>query len=370
MEDYDILNRIENKDIKLISNKLLFDANQTKIFNAIPNIMLLLNKTRQIVYSNELLLKFAGFKSIDEVLGMRPGEVLKCNHAFENENGCGTSSFCNTCGAFNAILSSIRGQEDIQECRIIQETSGDAFDFRIWTTPITINNEEFIIFSIEDISSEKRRQVFERIFFHDIMNTATGFLSLSELLNIDLPSDYDEYKKYAKQLSSRLVDEIQAQRQLNAAEHNQLEIDRDIINTLDILNEIKDIYSRYEIAEQKEIIIDEKSVNINFNSDRAILGRVIANMLKNAIEATSINKTIKLGCFQNGEYIRFWVNNPTFIPEETQKQIFQRSFSTKGTGRGIGTYSIKLLTERFLKGNVGFKSTQEDGTTFFAEIKM
>lgn len=38
------------------------------------------------------------------------------------------------------------------------------------------------------------------------------------------------------------------------------------------------------------------------------------------------------------------------MPRTSQLQIFQRSFSTKGKGRGLGTYSIKLLTERYLKG--------------------
>jgi len=44
--------------------------------------------------------------------------------------------------------------------------------------------------------------------------------------------------------------------------------------------------------------------------------------------------------------------------------VFQRSFSTKGKGRGLGTYSIKLLTERYLKGTASFTSTETDGTTF------
>jgi sensor histidine kinase regulating citrate/malate metabolism len=45
-------------------------------------------------------------------------------------------------------------------------------------------------------------------------------------------------------------------------------------------------------------------------------------------------------------------------------QLFQRSFSTKGEGRGLGTYSIKLLTERILNGKVSFTSSMDDGTTF------
>jgi sensor histidine kinase regulating citrate/malate metabolism len=49
-------------------------------------------------------------------------------------------------------------------------------------------------------------------------------------------------------------------------------------------------------------------------------------------------------------------------------QLFQRSFSTKGNGRGIGTYSIKLLTENYLKGKVSFFSNEEEGTVFSIEL--
>jgi signal transduction histidine kinase len=52
------------------------------------------------------------------------------------------------------------------------------------------------------------------------------------------------------------------------------------------------------------------------------------------------------------------------MPREVQLQLFKRSFTTKGTGRGLGTYSMKLLTERYLKGRIAFTSSETDGTTF------
>jgi len=52
------------------------------------------------------------------------------------------------------------------------------------------------------------------------------------------------------------------------------------------------------------------------------------------------------------------------MPLEVQRQLFTRSFSTKGTGRGLGTYSIKLITEKYLQGTVSFVSNEEQGTVF------
>ncbi len=68
---------------------------------------------------------------------------------------------------------------------------------------------------------------------------------------------------------------------------------------------------------------------------------------------------------ESADRITFTVHNPGVMPEEVQLQLFQRSFSTKADeGRGIGTYSVKLFGERYLKGQVSFVSRAPDGTTF------
>jgi len=59
-----------------------------------------------------------------------------------------------------------------------------------------------------------------------------------------------------------------------------------------------------------------------------------------------------------------WVRNPTVMPRDVQLQVFQRSFTTKGSGRGLGTYSMKLLADRFLNGKVSFTSVAGIGTEF------
>jgi hypothetical protein len=58
------------------------------------------------------------------------------------------------------------------------------------------------------------------------------------------------------------------------------------------------------------------------------------------------------------------VRNPTSIPRNIQFQLFQRSFSTKGSDRGLGTYSMRLLGERYLGGAISFRSGPPTGTEF------
>jgi len=50
--------------------------------------------------------------------------------------------------------------------------------------------------------------------------------------------------------------------------------------------------------------------------------------------------------------------------------LFQRSFSSKGSGRGLGTYSMKLFGEKYLDGEVSFESDRIKGTTFTISLPL
>ena len=92
-------------------------------------------------------------------------------------------------------------------------------------------------------------------------------------------------------------------------------------------------------------------------------------MIKNALEASLPAKTVTVSCRCAGDRVQFAVHNPGVMPREAQLQVFQRSFSTKGRGRGLGTYSMRLLSE-YLRGEVAFTSTKEEGTTFIASYPL
>ncbi len=85
---------------------------------------------------------------------------MNCIHATDHPGGCGTTRFCRYCGAVKAILNSQQSAApDVQECRIQrrvdQRTS--ALDLRVWTTPVTIDGESFMVFAVRDTTDEKRR---------------------------------------------------------------------------------------------------------------------------------------------------------------------------------------------------------------------
>ena len=101
-----------------------------------------------------------------------------------------------------------------------------------------------------------------------------------------------------------------------------------------------------------------------FVFSRTVLTRVLLNLLKNALEAEPCGSEVRLDAELQDNVVRISVKNPSVIDDEHKKMIFSRTFSTKGFGRGIGTYSVKLFTEQYLKGKVEFVSESGIGTVF------
>ena len=173
--------RVSDEKIEVQNQYFLDIPLLHQIFDAVPDIILILNEHRQIVFANSALSKALGLKEVREAYGLRPGELLNCAHAYKNAAGCGTTEFCKNCGAVQAILLSLQGQTAIRECRITQQ-SGEALDLQVSTNPITVNDEQFLVFALKDISDQKRRRTLERIFFHDLLNMVGGLQGFTEFL--------------------------------------------------------------------------------------------------------------------------------------------------------------------------------------------
>lgn len=343
----------------LSTTPLLYD-----LMRAIPNIVLILNQKRQIVFANERLLEHLEIQDVHEILGQRPGELLDCTHAFETEGGCGTTRFCRHCGAVRAILKAQKGQMDVQECRILR-SDGKALDLRVWATPLSFNGENLVIFAVMDIEDEKRRAMLERAFFHDILNTVGLIRGTAELLpTTSDPETRAQVQEMLLSATRRLIGEIEMQHEFVAAEQGELQVAYENIHTRAFLQELARTYATLKVANQKRIEVTPRAEDVLFQSDPRMLARVLGNLVKNALEASQPGDTVTLHCAHAGDTVRFIVHNPTVMPPEVQEQVFQRSFSTKGKGRGIGTYSIKLLTEHYLHGQVAFRSKPGEGTTF------
>ena len=340
------------------------------ILSSLSSVICILNDRNQVVFTNDTMLEKYNLKLEEHILGMRPGEIFNCVNADNDTGGCGTSEKCEYCGAKTAFDRAWeKSMKIVRECKITSKKDDETFqlDLEVTATPIEFE-KKYLIVSIEDITERKRKALLERIFFHDVLNIAGGLSGILELLPALTDEKKEKFLEIASSLTAQIIDEIQGQQQMMKAESGELQPHFAPIAIDHLLNKLTDQIRFHVVAHEKQTEVVDKASGKEIVTDKTLLTRVLVNMVKNAMEAIPSGGSVVLKAKDCGDYVRFSVFNNTYMPRDVQLQIFQRSYSTKGQNRGIGTYSMKILGERYLKGSVGFSSTEEQGTTFYIDL--
>lgn len=336
------------------------------LLHAISGLLAILDEHRQIIAINDSFLKKLGIEDPAEALGLRPGEALQCVHADEEPAGCGTTKFCSTCGAAIAIVSSLKQDKPAERiCALKANRGGRTVDIALLVKahPVQVEGTRFLLLFLQDITIQQQRAALERTFFHDVNNILSGLLGASEMLSLE--DSQADLVKIIRQSSLRLKKEVEIQRCLSQSESCTYHPSRHTTTTGQVLEELKSFFINHPVARNKKIDFPPSSSDLHFDTDISLLLRVLCNMITNAFEATGENGTVKVWVEHDDNVLSFCVWNRQSIPPDIARRIFQRNFTTKdGAGRGVGTYSMKLLGEQILGGQVNFTTSPETGTVF------
>ncbi|MHC1753409.1 PAS domain-containing sensor histidine kinase [Humidesulfovibrio sp.] len=339
--------------------------NTSGVLDFLPVMVVLLNEQRQIVLANGSMARLLK-RPAAALLGLRLGEALGCDHRHAAPTGCGTTAFCCHCGAAKAIVSGLSGRHDVQECRITRDSTDmmTAVNYQFYSMPVSLAGERFVFASMLDISFERRVQLIERLFYHDVLDTSAGIHGLCEMLASQVSVDLRDDTEVLLGASSRLVDQIFAQRQFAAAESREIELQPVKLGTRSLLLDLQEFYRRQGVAAGKLLRLDPESEDLYFSTDKSLLYRVLSNLIRNALEASSEGETVTISCARAPGGILYRVHNPAVMPQAVRLQLFTRFFSTKGPGRGLGSYSARLFTEEYLDGRLSVRSEPGFGTEF------
>lgn len=366
----------EKADYSDILNSYNLFKNDTLLnmyHDAMPDIAVIINKQRQLVYANHFLLEFLDMESDQLLLGERFGKLVECIHAEETEAGCGTTESCRFCGIVNAILDSQKLKKPIvKEARVTAGRGEEtvSYDFIVKASPLTYHQEEYTIVCLHDISDRKRRSILETSYFNEVYDSAS---ELQQMVSTIKEQEHEEENlpliEAVEKVNYGLMEDILAQRMLSDAEEGTLVPEVSRCNPVQILKELQQYFLSQQVASGKKLYLDPFTHSMKFESDINLVKRVLINILTNAFEAIDEGLMVKAGARLDNRVIRFWVYSPAEMTEAVKHQVFQRSFSTKATNRGIGTYTARLITVKYLKGKIYFTSDSK-GTNFYVEVPL
>lgn len=333
------------------------------LLDAVPNPLLIINEHWQVIYANPAVRTLVHRKADSVVTGFAEGEAFHCVHGRRGLQEAGKHECCRICGVARLLSLSLKGEANSEDCHLDCELTGTAanLDLRVWATPLEFHGDKYSILSLVDISDKKRRAMLENVCFHDLLNTLTSIKGFLNIMKEDEVEDRHEICELLEQTTQSSIDEIMAIRLLERVEQNDLRVQEESMESLTFLLMMIKTLQRHPASVGKRVKM-AGSDSCQFITDPRLLRRIINNMLLNALEATDEGGTVTIGC-ELDEGIRYWVHNDRAISQEVRHQVFQRMSSAKGHGRGVGTYSIKLLSE-ILGGSASFTSNDREGTTF------
>lgn len=330
----------------------------------------IVTETRQILIAN------TGFEaltaaSLDTAVGKRPGEILACVHA-TGAGGCGTSAACRECGAAQVLFQAIHeGRPASARTAFLRHTGGriQAINAQVTAAPFQVGFTPFALLSLTPTTEATEHEVLERLFFHDLLNGMNGIVGALTLAHDRQQGEFREFLGVVLERAWAMTREIRAYKTLHAAERGTFSATLEPMDLAAICRQMATLH-RADPAASGKTIATRVPETLPMLSDPQLVTRVVENLLKNALEASETGDTVTLALERDGDTAVLTVANPAVMPAAVQARVFQRGHSTKGTGRGFGTYGVRLFGENYLAGRVEFRSTPETGTVFTVRLPL
>ncbi len=359
------------RDIEFASKNPVINS----LLETVGGIVAVLNQQRQVLVVNEAFLKDLEVDDVQSALGLKLGEAIGCTRVEQAPSGCGTGKACITCGAAIATVACLSSKGPIERnCAVSVDKDGETRDIylSVRAQRIVFQETPLILILARDISAEHQRAALERAFNHDVRNILTGLIGAADLLGLVGERESKKLVATVGAQAKLLNQEIKFQQFLAGSDDGHDQSVLGPVSWADVLGDLRKIFDQHPMADGKNLNFAEVSTERTLQSNRSLLARVLTNMLVNGLEASAAGEEVKIWAEeQAGAALDLCVGNAQFMPPEVALRIFQRNFSTKAdTGRGLGTYSMKLLAENFLDAKVSFETSETEGTIFRIRLPL
>ena len=305
------------------------------------------------------------------------GQVERMNQLFKIQTGLNFAETIDDLATYHPELPARLRTLHPGELSILQVRRKDeysqlilsAISFVVLGKPLTVVSMKNIRSVLENKETEAWQKLI-RVLTHEIMNSMTPIVSLSELLRnkcMDEPGvdteDREEINQAVETIfrrSSGLVRFVESYRKVTG-------IPMPIPEIIPV-NHFLDNISLLFKDQKDKIKIVPATAHLQVIADKGLIEQVLINLVKNALDATRhcLRPQIELSAGINEEgktFIRV-SDNGTGIPVEVQERIFIPFFTTKPSGSGIGL-SISRQIMHMHKGDLSVLSENGQGSRFF-----
>ncbi len=234
-------------------------------------------------------------------------------------------------------------------------------DCALSTVLLRIDGKQRLVVALKDVSALMQRQEMEawqqliRVLTHEIMNSLTPIISISETMSNPLPTSQRGGESSAFEVINRrchsLLDFVESYRQLTRIKAPE----RTTFPISELFEDLKALFS--------PLLISPQGGEGYLYADRSQIEQVLINLIKNSYEsgATEVEVTAR------SEGVICVQDNGCGMSPDVLEHAFIPFFTTKPTGTGIG---LALCRQIILKhgGTISVESVPDKGTTITLNI--
>lgn len=248
-----------------------------------------------------------------------------------------------------------------------------AVNLSIRVSETVLKGESVKLIAMNDINSEMEDKEVDtwirltRVLTHEIMNSVTPITSISSTLL----SRHDEMKEELRNglelisdTGKGLISFVESYRRFTHIPTPQPTLFY-VGRFIERMTQLASHHHASHIAIQTDIRPDD----LILYADEDLIGQVVLNLLKNAIQAIGPDHpdgqiTVRASCNSNESIVIEISNNGPAIPPEEAEHIFTPFFTTKEGGSGIGL-SVARQIMRLSGGSISLKSNASNHRTTF-----
>jgi two-component system sensor histidine kinase/response regulator len=224
--------------------------------------------------------------------------------------------------------------------------------------------------------AEALKEEVERITRHDLKSPLCAIIGMPQAMLFDnnITDTQREYLRTIEAAGYRMLNMVNMSLDLFKMERGTYEFAPREVNLLEVLERIAIEVTSLAAPRELELRVElqgrpaREEDSFNVQGEELLCYSMLANLIKNALEASPNGATVTIRCTTTDEAHEVTVHNSGAVPKAIRESFFDRySTSGKRSGTGLGTYSARLVAET-QGGQVEMQTSEQEGTTLLVRL--